>query len=139
MRIVVTGVSGNVGTALLRRLAAEPPVGRDDVAKVLGAWPIHVPSALLGPLVDLSWRARLQPIDRGWLDMAFSVPLLDCDRAKRELDWQPRWSSVDALADVIKGVSQHAHTDSPPLRRRSMLDQLQRDLTQGLLTTRRLP
>lgn len=120
-------------------LAAEPPLSRDDVAKVLGARAIHLPSALLGPLVDVSWRARLQPIDRGWLDMAFSVPLLDCSRAQELLDWTPTWSSVEALADVIHGVAQEAHAESPPLRRRSMLEQLQRDLTEGLLTTRRLP
>jgi nucleoside-diphosphate-sugar epimerase len=120
-------------------LAAEPPLGRDDVAKVLGAKAVHLPSSVLGALVDLSWRVRLQPIDRGWLDMAFSVPLLDCGRAERELDWHPQWSSVDALTDVIRGVAQEAHTESPPLRRRSLLEQLQRDLTEGLLTTRRLP
>jgi UDP-glucose 4-epimerase len=141
--------SDDVADALMRvaerraagpfNLAPEPPLGRDDVAKVLRARPVHIPSAVLGALVDLSWRVRLQPVDRGWLDMAFSVPLLDCGRAQRELDWHPRWSSVDALTDVIRGVAQSAHTDSPPLRRRSMLEQLQRDLTEGRLTTRRLP
>ncbi|GFG50286.1 epimerase [Mycolicibacterium agri] len=120
-------------------LAAEPPLDRDDVAEVLGAKAIHVPSGLLGALVDVSWRARLQPIDRGWLDMAFSVPLLDCARAGDKLDWHPQWSSLAALADVLKGVGQQAHTESPPLRRRSMVEQARRDLTQGLLTTRRLP
>lgn len=108
-------------------LAAEPPVDRDTVAEVLHAKPLHVPSGLLGAVVDLSWRARLQPIDRGWLDMAFSVPLLDCGRAERELEWRPKWPSVEA------------HTESPSLRRRSLLEQLRRDLTKGLLTTRRLP
>jgi hypothetical protein len=93
----------------------------------------------LGTLVDLSWRARLQPVDRGWLDMAFSVPLLDCARARAVLDWRPTWSSTAALADVIGGVRQHAHYDSPPLRPRSMLDQLRRDLTGGSITTRHLP
>jgi UDP-glucose 4-epimerase len=120
-------------------LAAEPPLSRDDVAKVLGAKAVHVPSGILGALVDLSWRARLQPIDRGWLDMAFSVPLLDCSRARRTLDWRAGWSSTAALADVINGVAQEAHTESPPLRRRSMLEQLQRDVTKGLMTTRHLP
>jgi nucleoside-diphosphate-sugar epimerase len=120
-------------------VAAEPPVTRDLVAEVLDAWPIHVPSAVLGSLVDVTWRARLQPIDRGWLDMAFSVPLLDCARARAELDWQPRWSAQEALADVMGGVAQQAHTASPPLRRRSMLEQLQRDVTRGLMTTRHLP
>ncbi len=66
-------------------LAAEPPVGRDDVAAALGARPVHIPSGVLRTLVDLSWRARLQHIDRGWLDMAFTVPLLDCSRAHSEL------------------------------------------------------
>lgn len=120
-------------------LAGEPPLGRDDVAEVLGAKAVHLPSGVLGTLVDLSWRARLQPIDRGWLDMAFSVPLLDCARAGAELDWRPQWPSLDALRDVIGGVAAQAHTDSPPLRRRSLLEQAQRDLTEGLLTTRHLP
>lgn len=120
-------------------LAAEPPISRSDVAEVLGAKQIHVPSGLLGKLVDVSWRLRAQPIDRGWLDLAFSVPLLDCSRARTELGWNPHWTSVEALADVISGVAEEAHADSPPLRRRSMVEQLHRDLTEGLMTTRHLP
>jgi UDP-glucose 4-epimerase len=120
-------------------LAADPPVRRDDVARELGARTVHVPSEVLGTLVDLSWRARLQPIDRGWLDMAFTVPLLDCSRAERELDWHPQWSSTAALADVLHGVAKQSHTDSPPLRRRSMLEQLHRDITKGRITSRHLP
>ena len=56
MRIVITGASGNVGTALLRRLhettehdlvgvvrrPPEPPVTRDIVAEVLHAKAVHV-------------------------------------------------------------------------------------------------
>lgn len=120
-------------------LAGEPPLDRDTVAKVLGAKAIQVSSGLLGAAVDLSWRARLQPIDRGWLDLAFSVPLLDTGRARRELQWEPQWSATDALADVLAGVSEGAHTVSPPLRRRSVLEQLFRDLTAGQVTTRRVP
>ena len=120
-------------------LAAEPPVGRDDVADALDARPVHIPSGVLGTLVDLSWRARLQHIDRGWLDMAFTVPLLDCSRARGELGWDPQWSSTDALADLLDGVAHRIHTDSPPLRRRSMLDLLRRDVTEGLISSRRLP
>jgi UDP-glucose 4-epimerase len=71
--------------------------------------------------------------------MAFSVPLLDCSRAQRELDWHPEWSSTAALADVMEGVKKQAHTESPPLRRRSMLEQLRRDATEGPMTTRHLP
>jgi nucleoside-diphosphate-sugar epimerase len=120
-------------------IAAEPPITRKEVADTLHAKPIHVSSGVLGAVVDLSWRARLQPIDRGWLDLAFSVPLLDCSLAQRELEWQPGWSSTAALGDLIAGVKQQAHTDSAPLRRRSMLEQLYRDATKGLMTTRHVP
>jgi UDP-glucose 4-epimerase len=120
-------------------LAAEPSVGRDDVAAALGAHPVHVPSGVLRALVELTWRARLQHIDRGWLDLAFTVPLLNCSRARNELGWTPKWTSKDALADLVDGVARHAHAASPPLRKRSMLDLLRRDVTEGLISSRRLP
>jgi UDP-glucose 4-epimerase len=120
-------------------LAAEPPVGRDDVAAALGARPVHIPSRVLGTLVDLSWRARLQHIDRGWLDMAFTVPLLNCSRAHSELDWTPEWTSTEALADLLDGIAHQTYAESPPLRQRSMLDLLRRDVTEGLISSRRLP
>ena len=120
-------------------IAAEPPIGRDHVAAALGARPVHIPSGVLGTLVDLSWRARLQHIDRGWLDLAFTVPLLDCSRARTELGWTPKWTSTDALADLLDGVANGMHADSPPLRQRSLLDLLRRDVTEGLISSRRLP
>ena len=120
-------------------LASEPPMGRDDVAAAMGARAVHIPSSVLGTLVDLSWRARIQHIDRGWLDLAFAVPLLDCSRARTELEWAPSWTATDALADFLDGVAKHEHTESPPLRQRSLLDLLRRDLTKGLISSRRLP
>ncbi|MET0699088.1 MAG: NAD-dependent epimerase/dehydratase family protein [Mycobacterium sp.] len=120
-------------------LAAEPPLGRDDVAAALGARPVHIPSRVLGALVDVSWRARLQHIDRGWLDLAFAVPLLDCARARNELGWAPQWTATAALADLLDGVAHQAHAGSPPLRQRSLLDLLRRDATDGLISSRRVP
>ena len=120
-------------------LAAEPPVGRDDVAAAFDARSVHIPSGLLGVLVDLSWRARLQHIDRGWLDLAFTVPQLDSSRAHSELGWTPKWSSKEVLADFLDGVAHQAHAASAPLRPRSMLELLRRDVTEGFISSRRLP
>lgn len=120
-------------------LAAEPPVRCDDIARVLRARPVHVPSAVLGLLVDVSWRARLQPIDRGWLDMAFSLPLLNTERARTVLGWSPRWDAVHALAEVVDGMATGRGTASPVLRPRSVVGAIKRDVADGPLTTRRVP
>lgn len=120
-------------------LAAEPPVGRDDIAKALRARPIHVPSSLMGLLVAASWRARLQPLDRGWLDMAFSLPLLATDRARNVLGWSPRWSAEAALADLVDGFLHTWGTQSPVLRARSCAEAISHDLHEGPLTVRRVP
>jgi UDP-glucose 4-epimerase len=120
-------------------LAAEPPVSRDDIAKALRAHPIHLPSAVLGLAVDASWRARLQPLDRGWLDMAFSLPLLDTGRARSVLGWSPRWESVAALKDLIDGFLHDSGTPSPVLHSRSFVEAITRDVTDGPLTVRRVP
>lgn len=120
-------------------LSAEPPVRRDDVAHALGAKAIHVPSPILRLLVQASWRARLQPIDAGWLDMAFSVPLLDTQRARTLLDWSPQHNSLDALAELIDGFTHHSATPSPVLAPRSFANSIRRDLSIGPITTRKVP
>ncbi len=120
-------------------LAAEPPVSREAIAQVLRARPIHVPSAVLKFLVDASWRARLQPIDRGWPDMAFALPLLATDRGRAVLGWSPRWGSVEALADVVDGMVHVSGTESPVLRPRSLPAAIRRNIAKGPLTMRRMP
>jgi UDP-glucose 4-epimerase len=120
-------------------LSAEPPVRRDDIAHALGAKPIHVPSSVLRVLVQASWLARLQPIDRGWLDLVFSVPLLDTQRARTLLDWSPQHDSLDALAELVDGFTHHSATPSPVLSTRSLVNSIRRDLSNGPITTRKVP
>jgi UDP-glucose 4-epimerase len=120
-------------------LSAEPPVGRDDIAHALSAKGIHVPSALLRQLVKISWRAHLQPVDEGWLDMAFTVPLLDVGRARAVLGWSPEYDSRQAISDMGDGFMARADTSSPVLTRRTLVQSLRRDLRYGPITSRRLP
>jgi UDP-glucose 4-epimerase len=120
-------------------LAAEPPITRDDIAAALGARGVHVPAPVLSKLAGLTWRARLQPLDPGWLDLAFAVPLLDTTRARRELGWQPRTDARTALREVVDGMATAASAPSPALRPRTVLGQLRRLVTSGPVGDRRLP
>ena len=97
-------------TAIERRasgvfnLSAEPPLRGSHIAKALGASPINFPSRLLRPLVDASWRARMQPVDPGWLDALFSMPLLNTERARTILDWRPQRTSQEVMGDLVQGL-----------------------------------
>lgn len=87
----------------------------------------------------LTWRARVQPLDPGWLDLAAAVPLLDTGRARSVLGWEPTVDAQTALAELIEGMADAAGTTSPALRRRSVLEGLRRLVTRGPVSGRRLP
>jgi nucleoside-diphosphate-sugar epimerase len=120
-------------------LATEPPVTRDLLSKVLGSRRLHVPSGLLASAASLTWKARIQPLDPGWVELAFAVPLLDTTRARAELDWRPRYTAWEAVHDVVAGMSTGAGTASPVLRPRRLAGEVSRALRAGLPGDRRLP
>jgi len=98
-------------------IAADPVLDGEELARILGARPLPVAPAVLRAAADLSWRARLQPTPPGWLDMAFSVPVLNTGRARRELGWTPRHTSAEALLDLLSGFAAAAELPTPPLGR----------------------
>ncbi|MBA3279878.1 MAG: NAD-dependent epimerase/dehydratase family protein [Geodermatophilaceae bacterium] len=149
-RLVVQGVHpSDVADAVLRvlerrstgafNLAAEPPLTRDDFAQVLRAVPVHVPAAILRALSAWTWHARLQPLDPGWIDLAFAVPLMNTGRARAELAWVPRIDARTALAEAVAGMAEAVGTASPALRPRSITDQFLRLLRRGPVGSRKLP
>ncbi|HEU4735398.1 MAG TPA: DUF892 family protein [Solirubrobacterales bacterium] len=96
-------------------IAAEPPLSAGEMAERIGVRSFPVPSGLVRRLADLSWRLRLQPTPPGWLDMALNVPLMSSKRARAELGWEPRHSSVDALEELLEGMREGHGERTPPL------------------------
>jgi nucleoside-diphosphate-sugar epimerase len=138
----VDDVASAIVTALRQRtggafnLAAEPPLSRDALARALGARPVHLPSSVLRAVLAVGWWLRLQKVEPGWLDMGFSVPLMDCSRAERELGWRPSVTAPDALRDTLAGMAAAVSTPSPALRRRTVAGALGDVLRGGPITTR---
>ena len=98
-------------------VAAEPVLDPDELARVMSARPIPVHPGLLRAGAVLTYRLRLQPSEPGWLDMGLAVPLMDTTRARRELGWEPRRGSDDALRELLEGIRDRAGVDTPPLAR----------------------
>jgi nucleoside-diphosphate-sugar epimerase len=109
------------------------------IARVLGARAVHVPAPVLRAALTLAWKARLEPLDPGWLDLGFSVPLVDTSRASRELGWRPTVGALEVLAETVAGLRDAASDRSPVLRPRSVAGGVLRALRDRAVTSRREP
>jgi UDP-glucose 4-epimerase len=96
-------------------IAADPVIGPSEFAGIVNARIVEVPHGLVRKTLDLSWRARLQATEPGWLDMALGVPVMDTSRARNELGWSAKVSAVDALAELLSGIPVRSTGDTPVL------------------------
>ncbi|MCR3750439.1 NAD-dependent epimerase/dehydratase family protein [Lentzea californiensis] len=97
-------------------LAAEPLTAA-DLAQVVGARAVPVPSAIMRAAVNLLWRARAIRMSPGWFDVGTRSPLVDTTRARTELDWVPRTSSADCAREQIIGLADATAGPSAALAR----------------------
>jgi UDP-glucose 4-epimerase len=97
-------------------IAAEPILDAASVTQRFGGIQVPTPPTLLWWGAALTWIARLQPTDPGWLALAVSCPLMSTTRARAELGWQPKATSLEAMEDLIAGLAGKAGAAGPPLR-----------------------
>jgi nucleoside-diphosphate-sugar epimerase len=120
-------------------LAAAPAVTAEDIARVLGARLVHVPAVAVRTAVSLSWHARIQQLDAGWIDLAYAVPLMDTTRARSELGWSPTLDAVSVLTETVEGMRDAAADRSPVLRPRSVASALSAFVRHGPVSSRQRP
>jgi nucleoside-diphosphate-sugar epimerase len=96
-------------------VAANPVLDPAVAAEIFRGVQVPVPALLLHAAASLSWWLRLQPVDAGWVELGLKAPLMSCDRIAGELGWRPAHSAVDTLKELVAGLADRAHTDSPPL------------------------
>ena len=100
-------------------VAADPVLDPAELGRVLGARPVPFPAAALRIGADLTWRLRLQPTPKGWVDMAFGVPVMDTSRIRNELGWKEQYTSGEALLELLAGMRDGSGADTAPLAPRS--------------------
>ena len=96
-------------------VAADPVLDGAVAAKVFRGVPVPVPGVALHAAAALTWHLRLQPVDAGWVELGLRAPLMSTERISRELGWAARTDAVSALTELVAGMAERAHTDSPPL------------------------
>jgi UDP-glucose 4-epimerase len=113
-------------------LAADPPIGPAELARILRARGVKVPPQVLRGGAAATFALRLQPSEPGWVDMALAVPLLDTTRARSELGWQPQVSATDAMAELITAMREGDDYATPPLAAATSGPARIRELVTGL-------
>ncbi len=96
-------------------IAAEPEIGVEELRELFGARSFPLPARALRAAADLSWKLRLQPSSPGWIDLALGVPMMDTSRAREELGWEPKVTSLQALDDLLDGMRHAEGAPTPPL------------------------
>lgn len=100
-------------------ICADDVLDVQDLARLVGTGrAIELPVPVVRAALAAAHRARLVAADPGWLDMAMTVPVMDSSRARRELDWQPRHSAAEALAELLEGMGEGRGSGSVPMRPR---------------------
>jgi UDP-glucose 4-epimerase len=95
---------------------AHPQVVRmADIAELLGTRTVTVPAEVVRLATRAAWNLHLVPASPGLIDLFLSLPLLDPSRAERELGWEARISSLDAVAIAVRAMRDGIDADTPSL------------------------
>lgn len=96
-------------------VAAEPILTPAVIAEAVHGRTVPMPEPVLRVAAQLTYRARIQPTEVGWLDMATQTPLMDTTRARDLLGWTPTRTSVEALVELLDGIGDGAGDRTAPL------------------------
>ncbi|MEU6079397.1 NAD-dependent epimerase/dehydratase family protein [Streptomyces sp. NPDC047108] len=109
--------------AIIRRaqgafnLASDPVVDAELLAEVLDARVVRLSAGPARTALAAAWRLHLLPASPDLFDAVLRLPVMDTSRARAELDWTPRHTAQEALADFLRGLRQGSGMETPPLAR----------------------
>jgi UDP-glucose 4-epimerase len=113
-------------------VAADPVVDAGTLGELLDARPVRLPAGALRAGLAAAWRLHLVPASPMLFDLARSLPIMDTTRARNELGWTPRHSSLDALGAFLEGLRRGAGADTPPLQSEAGGRLRHREVTTGV-------
>lgn len=104
-RALVAAVLGQ-GRPGVYNLAGDGEITVTDIAHALGWHAIPIPRAMVDLTASVAGRVPALAVEAGWLEALRFPMLMDCDRARRELGWEPQYDSVETLRDLVANSAQ---------------------------------
>jgi UDP-glucose 4-epimerase len=116
-------------------VAAEPVVDAARLAELLHARTVRPPLGVVRSALAAAWHLHLVPASPQLFDAVLRLPLMDVTRARTELGWSPRHTSMDALRELLEGLRQATGMPTPPLQARAGGRLRQREIGTGVGST----
>jgi UDP-glucose 4-epimerase len=113
-------------------IAAEPVLTPQRLAELLDARTVRTPTYVVRAAVAAAWHLHLVPSSPQLFDALLRLPVLDTTRARQELGWEPKFSSLDAVRALLDGLREGAGLDTPPLAREAGGRFRRREFTTGV-------
>ena len=85
-------------------IAADGVVSVSEVARALGGRPVRVPAAAAAAASAAISRLPFVPSALEWLHVTRTSVVMDTTRAKRDLGWQPTYTSAETLAALAESL-----------------------------------
>ena len=95
-------------------VAAAPVIDRAAFREIFGGVGLPLPAPLLRAAAAAAWRARVLPIEPGWLDLAAQAPILDTGRLE-SLGWRPSLDAREVLGRFTDALRRGAGRSGPLL------------------------
>ncbi|MER5428230.1 SDR family oxidoreductase [Streptomyces sp. NPDC002588] len=99
-------------------LAADPTVDAELIGGMFGARPVRLPRTAARSAIAAAWGLHLLPASPHLFDAVLRLPLMDCTRARTELDWRPRHTATEVLEEFLLGMRTGAGEATEPMRGR---------------------
>ncbi|MER6217800.1 NAD-dependent epimerase/dehydratase family protein [Streptomyces sp. NPDC001674] len=96
-------------------LAAEPVLDVAALARMLETRVVRLPLRPARTALSAAWRMHLVPAPAGLLDALLRLPLMSSARARRKLDWEPRYASGEAMTAFLRGLREGSGLPTPPM------------------------
>lgn len=96
-------------------LAGSGVLEGEDVAGILDARAVSLPSSAVRGALAAAWHLRAAPAPPALFDALMSLPIMSTRRAQEELGWAPSVSAADALERLISGMRHGTDHPTPPL------------------------
>jgi UDP-glucose 4-epimerase len=113
-RAFAAAATGNAHGAF--NIAASPPISPKALAETFGARGVPVPAGVVRAAVAAAYRLRLTPVSRGWIELALAVPVMNTERAERQLGWRSEIDAESALREWLAGLVAGRGARTPVLR-----------------------